>query len=364
MKGIALLTLVVLLSACAPTQEVSIGAIQALTGESSPHGLRVKQGIDLAVEDINLAGGINGKPLRIIYEDSACNQPKGVSAALKLIGEGIPVIIGPTCSSVSMAVAPLAEEARVIMITPVSSVPALKDAGDYIFRNRVPGGPHGILMAEFAINELGAKTAGVIYINLDNGVGYKDAFVERFEALGGDVRVVEAYEKGTLDFRAHLAKIKNANPDVLFLAGQAHENAVKQAAELEVESQIIGPITIQSAELIDIAGEAAEGIFYSYSAFDPESSQPIVAEYQRKYAARYGKKSEAFAANAYDATMLIANGLRQCGKNTDCIRDYLYSVEKYPGVGGITTFDAFGEVTKPLIIKTIKDGEFVPNDLQ
>jgi len=339
---------------------IKIGVIAPLTGETSRHGQSVKEGVALAVKQINKEGGIKGRNLEVIYEDDQCDQSNGLNAAYKLIEiDLVPVIIGPVCSSVAMAVSPIVEKAKVVILTPVASVPDLKYAGDFIFRNRVSGGQHGIKMAEFSYNQLKAKTAAILYINLDNGVGYKNSFEERFKILGGEILNSEAYEKGTTDFRLQLSKIKSTNSEVLFIGGQAYENAVRQAQELGVESQIIGPITIETPELLEIAGSAAEGIYYSYPSFDSDKSDPIVAEYQDEYISEYGERSEAYAANAYDAAMLIAKALKECDKNTSCIRDYLYSVKDYPGVSGVTTFDEFGEVSKPLIIKTIKNGEFV-----
>jgi branched-chain amino acid transport system substrate-binding protein len=362
----AFLVVTLLVAGCTTGQAIeqkdtiTIGSIQALTGETSWYGQNQKNAITLAIDDINRVGGINGKKIEVIFEDSACDENRAISAIKKLTQQqGLKVILGPTCSGEAMAIAPIAESANVIMMASVPSILELKHQGEYIFRNRVPGGPYSKKIAEFSIQRLGAKTAAVLYINLHNGVGYKDEFVGRFQELGGKILVSESYEKGDIDFRTQLTKIKSQNPDVIFIGGQAYERSVKQARELGINTQIIGPITIEGPQLIEIAGTAAEGIYYSYSKFDPENLDPISAGYQRRYEAYYGEKSEAYAANGYDATILVAQALRKCGEKTDCIRDYLYSVQNFAGVGGLTSFDSYGEVSKPLIIKTVKNGEFV-----
>jgi len=120
---------------------------------------------------------------------------------------------------------------------------------------------------------------------------------------------------------------------------------------------IIGISAMESPEVVDVAGDAAEGVFYTYSAFDPEALE--LAKYQEAFAEMHNAESDWFAANAYDATMLLAEGLRRCGEASTCIKEYLLTVEDYPGMGGMTTFDEQGDVEKPLLIKTVRDGEFV-----
>ncbi len=358
---LGILILAIFLVSCTTGEVVEqstfkIGAPLALTGKVASYGENVKSGIDLAVEEINAKGGINGKPLEIIYEDTQCDSKKGVATAQKLIEiDNVSVIIGAVCSSTTLAITPLAEESKTILVIPLSSAPAIKNAGDYIFRNRVSGEVHSVKMAEFAYFELNAETASILHINMDNGVGYSNAFEENFESLGGEILGIETYEKGETNFATSLTKIKKQNPDVLYIAGSEHWHAVRQMEELGLEIQIIAPITFEAEELLEIAGDAAEGAFYSYSAFDPESDQSYFENYKRKY----GKQSEAFAANAYDATLFIAEGFRLCGEDTTCIKEYLYSIENYDGPSGLTTFDEYGEVEKPLIIKTVENGEFV-----
>lgn len=337
-------------------QTITIGSIVPLTGETAIHGTRVKHGIELAVEEINRNGGINGKNLEVLYEDSQCDPSKATASAHKLLSEGVQVLLGPQCSSEAMAVAPIAEENKVLMFASMASVPALSDAGDYIFRNSESGAMHGTQMAAFVYNTLNIKNAAILYINLDNGVAYKDSFKNEFEKLGGKIVAIEAYEKGATDFRTQLTKIKNTKPGLIYIGGQAAEHAIKQIKELGISSKIASMNGIEVPELWQIAGDAAEGIYFTSSAFDPlhERAESFVKLYNEKYE----EGVEAFSANGYDATMLIAAGLKKCEVDTSCIREYLYNVKDYPGIGGLISFDSNGDAKKELEIKIAKNRTF------
>ncbi len=348
-----------------PTSEESIrvGVVQALTGKGAEHGNRVRDGIALARKHINEAGGIDGRTIELIVEDGENDAKKAVAAFHKLIGtDKVNIILGPTGSSPSVAAASVAEENKVLMITQIASTPELKSAGDYIFRVRASGEVHGRAMADFAYNQLGAQTASILFVDLDNGHGYRDAFRKQFEKNGGTVLSTEAYQLEDNDFRSQLTKIQAVKPDVVYVAGHSAELSFRQAGELGMNMPLLSINAVEKPELFDIAGKFAEGIYYTYSLFDEKSTDPIFQSYQDAYTAEYGELSAAFAANGYDSLILVADAIKECkGDETDtsCLRDYLYDVEKYAGVSGMISFDEYGEVEKPLMIKTIQDGKFV-----
>jgi len=340
-------------------KNIQIGAIQALSGETSAWGIRTKEGVDLAVDEVNNKGGINGRKIEIIYEDDSCVQQKSIGAAYKLMNQGIKVIMGPTCSSSVLSVAPITEDAKVLIFVTVGSSDKIKDAGDYVFRNRIVGAHQAATIAEFSYDTLGSRTAATLYIDRDNGITYKNGFRKKFEELGGRVLLEDSYMKGTSDFLLQLSKIKALNPDVLFIAGQASEVAVKKAREIGITSTFVGPNLVETKEMLNIAGTAAEGMYYVYSTFGIDKTDEY-NEFQDKFMAKYDKKSDVFSANAYDAAMLVFDSIEKCGEeDSSCMRDYLYSIEDYKGASGSLTFDEFGEVTKPLVIKKVENGEFV-----
>ncbi len=334
---------------------IKIGAIQPLTGKVSYVGEWVSQGINLAIDEFNK----QGKKIEVIYEDDACDPTKAVNAIEKLINiDKVKIIIGPTCSSSVLASAPIAEENKVIIFSTVATALRITDAGDYIFRNRENDSAHGKTMGEFAYNNLNAKKAGILFLNLDNGIGFKDSFKKRFIELGGEVIIEESFNLKETDFRTQLMKIKSANPDVLYFAGQKMENAVVQARELGIDQKILGPSTMQNDTLVEVAGNFAEGLLYSYPDINPNSEQ--FKSYQAKYKDKYNQNSEAYAANSYDALNIIVAAINKCSGDTDCIKEYFYNTKKYQGVSGVFGFDKNGDVTRRLIIKTVKDGKFVP----
>lgn len=340
-------------------ETIKIGAIIPLTGETATHGIRVKHGIELALERINANGGIRGKQLEVVFQDDQCDSAKAIAAFQALSAQGINIFLGPQCSSAAMAVAPLAEQQKNIVFASMASVPALSEQGDYIFRNSESGHLHGSQMAEFAYTDLRAKTAAILYINLDNGVAYKDSFNTTFTAIGGKVLVIEAYEKGTADFKTQLTKIKKSSPDVIYIAGQAAEHAVRQIRELGIASKIVSMNGIEVPELFKVAGKAAEGIYFTSAFFDAQSTGPQVAAFVTEYNKRYEEGAEVFSANGYDAAMIIGESMRSCGIDTTCIKDYLYSIKNYPGISGLINFDKNGDVQKQLAIKHAKNGAFV-----
>lgn len=342
---------------------IKIGYVGALTGNLSMYGLYIKNGMEIALEEINQAGGVNGRKLEIIYEDTKGDTNEAVNAATKLINmDKVSIIIGSESSAAVLAVAPLAERAKVILFTPTASAADITKAGDFIFRNRESGVLHGEKIAELAFNKLGLKNAAIIAVNSDNGLSYQNGFIKEFEKLGGNVLGVENHKKSEGDFRTILTKIKELNPQIIYLAGYAKDMAeiLKQANQLGINTQFLASTGIEAKEFFEVAKPPlGNGVIYSYPAFNP--NDPAIADYQKKHEEKYGSKSEALTANSYDALKILASVIKLCGREkTTCLRDEIYKIKNYPGVGGLTTFDENGDAIKPIMFKTVKNGQFVP----
>ena len=347
----------------AEEETIKIGIIQTLTGNSAQYGQWALEGIKMATDEVNDAGGIDGKNLELVVEDDTGDNAKAVAAAEKLISiDGVKLIIGPTLSSTCMTVAPIAEKNRVLMFVTVAGTSDLKEAGDYIFRNRDSAEINGKTMAEFAYDELGLRKIALAYVNAPNGITYTKAFREHFLELGGTITNDETYEKDTTDFRTILAKISKKEPEAIYVSAWITETAflVKQIKEQGLEFKFLTTLAAETPKLFEIAGDAAEGIYLTSPAFDPESEDPVIAEYLANYKELYGQDSNVFAGNSYDAVKILAQAIQELGYDADAIRDYLYTLEDYPGVSGTSSFDEYGEAKKPIMIKTVKDGEFVP----
>ncbi len=353
-----------LLNACNPNKTVSIqvGGIYSLTGKAASYGKWVKNGVDLAVEEINNTGGINGKRITVISEDTQSDPKLAVSAFEKLISVNkIPAAVGFITSTEALACVPVAERAKVIMITPIAGTPQLQGAGKFVFRTRESGLEQSQKIGEYIYNNLGIHEAAILAENAANAIGYRDAFIEKFQALDGKIDPNLTYDEGQTDFRAVITQLKKANPKAVYApgVGKVIGRVIKQANELGLKTQFFSSAGIEDPELFKIAGEAANGIIYGAPAFALDSAEPHTRAFVDAYKKKYGEDPAVYSANAYDAMMLIGKAMR-AGQNTPPqIRDYLHKVKDYAGASGVLTFDKYGEVQKPVVLKRTEGNRFV-----
>ncbi|MBT3405667.1 ABC transporter substrate-binding protein [Candidatus Woesearchaeota archaeon] len=325
---------------------VEIGAILPLSGTSAQYGEYIKEAIDLAVEEINSK---RDSKLKILYEDSQCIPATAATAMNKLVYvNGVSVVLGDWCSSDVLAMAPIAEKSKTVILASAVS-PKIRYAGDYVFRVQ----PDAFYYAEKLASSALVDDIGIILVNTDFGYGFVDEFERNFN---GSVLVKEIVESDANDFRTELMKVSQYNVDALLYVNY-NWLAVKQARELGLNFTIFGTPTMENEELIRIAGSAAEGVVYPYH-FDPLSNNPLNVVYQEKYKAKYGRMSEGFAALMYDGVQIISLVLSVCGEDSTCIKDELYNLT-YEGVTGLSKFDSFGDIRKEIVIKTVKNGSFV-----
>ncbi len=346
--------------------EIKIGAVLSLTGKGAKYGEAIKRGIDLALEEVNAEPNRKAK-LKVVYEDSLSEPQKAVSAFNKLIEfDKVPVVIGPVLSSEVLACAPVANKKRVVILNTSAGTEDLRKAGDYVFRNRESAYPQAFKIAELCRTILKIEKMAIIYSNSPNGKDYKDAFVKRFEELGGKILQIENYEEGETDFRSQILKIKKSHPHGVYLAGLVAELGyiLKQSKELNFGSRFFASAGIEGSKLFEIAGDAAEGVIFGSPAFDPASNEPLIKNFVMKYKQRYNQDPDFFTANAYDALKLIAIAIDKAGYSSEGVKNALYSIKDYPGVGGTTTFDSDGEVIKPIRLKIINNNQFLPYEKQ
>ena len=341
-------------------EEIKIGAIFALTADAAKYGERSKRGVELALEEINAKGGIRGKNINIIYEDSQGDPQKTVSAFRKLVDiEKVKFIIGPLSSPEVLAIAPIAEKKKVIILTPTASAPMITYAGDYIFRNVMSDVYEGEALAVFVFRNLKKTNAGVLYINNDFGIGLKESFKKKFEARG-KVVIEESFERRDMDFRTQLARIKAKNVEVLFVIGYAEMGQVlRQTRELAVKTQIVSISMFEDPEILKVAGNVAEGVYYTYRVFDTENEEPIIQQFTKQFQEKYKEAPDIFTALSYDAMRILANALEKGGIDVEGCKKALYNIKDFPGVVGKTTFDENGDVIKPIGIKMVKNRKFV-----
>lgn len=343
---------------------IRIGCSTPLTGEGANYGRSTKEGIDLAVAEINETNYL-GQPFEVIFEDDKMQPRDGVNAVRKLADvDKVPVILGPFGSSIVLACAPIANKTKTVIISASATADSIAQAGDYVFRITPPNSKQGSDIADFCITKLQAKNASILYQNNDYGITLRDAFIKQFEVKGGKISNQEAANLGDTDFRAQLSKIKETKSDVIFFPLHYKEAAImlKQAKELGVKSRFISADGAMTDDLLKIAGAAADGTYYSTLALGFGVSDNMIDDFTEKFKKKYnGKEPDIYAAYYYEVTKLIAQAIKEAGYNADKIKNYLYSIHGqkcYKGITGITSFDKNGEVNKAFYVYEVIDGKF------
>lgn len=342
-------------------EEIKIGAIFPLTGDVSTFGQSTLNSVMLATKEWNERGGIDGKMIKLVSEDDKNDPTESANAALKLINQdGVVALIGSVTSKCTLSVAPIAQQNGLPMITPTSTNEQVTEQGDFIFRSCFIDPFQGQVMAKFAWDELGAQKAAVLFdLSNDYTKGLAEAFQSAFTTLGGEIVASETYAFGDQDFNAQLTKIKGVEPDVLFLPDYYSTVGLimKQARELGLEATFLGGDGWDSPELVPIAGDAAEGGYFS-NHYSPESEDPVAVAFLQAYQAEYGAVPDALGSLAYDAAHLLFNAIDQADSTEPAaIRDALANTEGFHGVSGEYRFDENRNPIKSAAIITIKDGK-------
>ena len=348
MLGVAVL----LLAACGDDgsdEPFRIGVMESLTGPGETYGTVSSQAKQLAVDEINAAGGIDGRMIELIVQDSKCSAQDAITAYNKLTDvDGVKIILGTSCSGAMLGAAPLAEADGVVLFSGLATNPDIAEAGDYIFRTAMSDALLGIDTG----NELwadGIHTLATITEATDYAEGVRRASVAQFESLGGRVVGEERYPPDTTDFRSQLTKLLNANPDALHIAAQAEFSGgtiVKQARELGFDGPIYGEIVVVGTTALEVAGEAATGVKAIAAVLDPANQ--VAKRVLQDFRARYDYVTLPwYLGSAYDDVYITAECLKQTGDDQDAdgFRDCLYGVTWSGAIGENYSFDEKGEIS-------------------
>ena len=344
----------------APTGPIKIGWVGPLSGDAMSFGTPMKNAVALAVEDINKAGGIKGRQIEMIYEDGKCDGKEAVTAVQKLINiDKVKIIIGPTCSGEVQASASIAEQNKVIMLSPAASSPDITKAGDYIFRNNPSDLDSGRVLAETMFKT--SKKVAIISENTDYTQALRKVFMDNFSKAGGKVTFDENYLSTTKDFRSILTKVKATDADGIFVNTQTEQaggTIVKQIREMGIKLPIFATIAMTGKTALSVAGDSAEGITtVELSTVGNDKDAAFVKEYE----AKYGKMPFAFYLEAcYDAVDIVAQAVGAVGEDATKIKGYLYDLKSFSGTNGVYGFDQNGDITGiGYVPKVFKDGKFV-----
>jgi branched-chain amino acid transport system substrate-binding protein len=345
------------------TGPILVGYYGDLSGRTSSFGQSTKNGVEMAADEINKAGGLNGRQIQIITEDDQGEPNKAATVVTKLINQDkVVAILGEVASSNSLAAAPKAQEAKIPMISPSSTNPAVTQVGDYIFRVCFIDPFQGEVMAKFAATNLKAKRAAILYdFNSDYSRGLYEFFKRSFTKLGGEVVTERSYTQGDRDFSGQLTAIRAANVDVIYVPGYYGEVGViaNQTKQLGIKAPLLGGDGWDAPQLWQLGGASLNGDYISnhYSVDDPS---PAIRKFVSDYQARYKVQPDALAALGYDSMKVLADAItRASGTDSAKLRDAIAATKNFAGVTGLITIDADRNAVKPAVVLKLQDSKFV-----
>lgn len=343
--------------------EIPVGVYAALTGPTATFGHATREGAELAVAEINAAGGVLGKPIRLLVEDDLGKPEQAVAVVTKLITrDGVVALIGENASSRSLAAAPIAQSNGVPMISPSSTNPEVTEKGDYIFRVSYTDPYQGAAIAQFVRAGLGLDRVALLTdVKNDYSVGLADFFEQNFTRQGGRVVVTQSYAEQDSDFRSQLTAIRNSDAQAIVVPGYYTDvgQIAIQARELGIDLPLVGGDGWDSPKLLEIGGEALEGSYFANHYYVDED-RPAVRDFVEKFRAEYGKLPDSVNALSYDAARILAQAIERAG-STDgaAIRDQIAATRDFQGVSGVISIGPDRNPIKPVAILAIRDGQIM-----
>ena len=363
-------------TACAPSDNrnvIRIGVVAELTGNLPAIGASCRNAAELAVQQVNENGGlvINDQryKLELFIEDNAADQEQTVAAVQKLINDhAVVAIIGPNASRFAIPAAEVAENAQIPLISPWSTNPQTTldavsgEPKDYVLRAAFVDAFQGQVVARFALDYLHAQRAAVLFdVTSEYNRGIAEFFKQTYEAAGGTVVAYETYTTGETDFSAHLSRIKEAAPDLIFLPNYYTDVPlqVRQAHQLGLQVPCMGSDTWGTPELLTLCGQDCEGYYFS-THYSADAANPITTRFVEAYQAAYGQIPDDVAALTYDSFGLLFQALQAAGRaDPQKVNDALHQIGRYEGVTGSMLFQqGSGDPIKSAVILQIQAGRF------
>jgi branched-chain amino acid transport system substrate-binding protein len=341
---------------------IIVGEVGSFTGDTATFGISTHQGIELATNELNKAGGLLGKIVEIVKYDNQGKEEEAATATNRLINQHkVAAILGEVASRRSKAMAPIAQSNKIPMVSPSSTNPEVTAIGDYIFRVCFIDPFQGAVMARFAFENLKAKKVAILRdVGQDYSVGLADAFTETYKKVGGEIVSDQSYTEKDVDFKAQLTAIRGLNPEAIFVPGYYTQVGLiaRQARELGIKAPLLGGDGWDSPKLFEIGGKAVEGSYLS-NHYSPDDKSELVQNFIKRYKEAYGQVPDGLAAQGYDAAMVLFDAIKRAG-TTDpkALRDALASTKEYPGVTGKITIDDKRNASKPAVVLKVENGGF------
>ena len=362
---ITTLFLLVLLVGCTqqntPAETIKIGAVLPFTGSSGITGESSRNGIDLAVSEINSQGGIQNRKLEVLYEDSQTKTDAGFTAFTKLRSVDNISFVITSVSGVALAISPVANKEKIIQMDIVSATHSYSTPNDYTFRTGVNAYYFSNAMTTL-LEKDSVKNVSILFVNTEYGSGYKDSFVTEYQKTGKPILLLEAYNQDEKDFATHLEKIRRSDPDALVLISLQKETPLilKEIDSLEIKIRIYTDVYAAEQEG-NLETETSNRIKYVKPGIREDSE--IFRKFAEKYSERYRKQPDFIAAQGYDGAMMLVTAMKQCNnpENTTCVKEQLQNIKNYSGaIGTNLSFDINGDLERRSFdVNTISNGSFV-----
>ena len=343
---------------------IKIGTIQPISGPVSIYGIMSQQGIELAIKEINEAGGVLGRQLELVVEDDEANPEKTKNAFTKLVtNDGVVAIIGALTSKSTLAITADAQARKIPLITHASTNDTVTDAGDYIFRSCYNDSFQGTVVAQYAFETMGKKNAAILFDNTnDYSKGLTENFKKKFTEMGGTIIAEESYATGDVDFNAQLTSIKSKNPDVLFIPDYYSTVALitKQARAQGLTMPMTGADGWE--DIISNAGDEVVGSFYS-THYSSGAEDPDVQKFEENFKAAYNVGPNVLAALAYDATYILADSIERAGTTeSEALKNAIAATDIKVVTGQISFDEKRNPVKSAVMVEIVKGTE--PNKPQ
>jgi branched-chain amino acid transport system substrate-binding protein len=342
--------------------KLTVAMVNPLSGDAATYGVSHKNGLELAFQEINKAGGVKGQEIELVTHDDAGEPKQAAAGAQKFADQKrVLAITGSCLSSNTLAMVPIIDKAKLPQTVVSSSTPKLSGMSRFFFRMSVQDAQVGILMADLLGQKLKAKKVAILYPNNDYGKGLSAAIEAQLKHHGVAVASNQAYLATDKDYSALLTGIKGSDVDALAVAGTYTDGGLitKQMRGMGFTKPIVGGTGFYSPKLVEIAGPAAEGVFL-LGPFVTTNPDPAVREFVKKYKEKYGMDPDMFAALAYDQGYVLKAAMAKAaekGITRESVRDAM-AVTRYKGITGTVTFDDKGDWVRPYLYITVKDGRF------
>lgn len=346
---------------------IKVGLNYELSGDVATYGQGLTDGIELAVKEINANGGVLGKQIELVKVDNKSDTTEAANAAMKLATiDKVVAILGPATSGNSKSAIPVATQNKVPLISGSATadditVDSNGKVREYFFRTCFSDSFQGLIMANFAFEDLNGKNAAILVDNTsDYSKGLAKTFKERYAELGGKIVTEQAYQQKETDFRAVLTSIKATNPDVLFLPGYYTEAGliVKQARELGLDVPVLGGDGYDSPKLTELAGKDALNNVYFTNHYSSGDTTPEVVKFKQAYKTAKNSDPNAFNALGYDMAYFLKDALERAGKaDSEAVKQALAATKDFKGITGTLSVDANHNAVKSITILEVKDGE-------